>query len=163
MQNREIKFRGKRVDNGEWVYGYYWKDTISEKTFILTGLYENKKYSELPIIEQIEVDPKTVGQYTGLKDNTIWSDLTKEEKDKWQENNGINSWKGKEIYEGDIIKIFFKMAIRNPENIAEITFKESSFRTNIVGKGEPSIDILDKELNTFEILGNTCENPELLK
>ena len=44
-------------------------------------------------------------QYTGLKDNTKWEDLTKEEKDEWIKNgNTKGEWKGKEIYEGDIVE-----------------------------------------------------------
>ncbi|MFD2921997.1 YopX family protein [Terrimonas rubra] len=44
---REIKFRGKRIDNGEWVFGY------------LESLREIRGYF---------IDPETVGQFTGLKD-----------------------------------------------------------------------------------------------
>jgi len=53
---REIKFRGKRVDNGEWVYGYY---------IIAGGM---AFISAFGIKEPVLVIPETVGQYTGLKD-----------------------------------------------------------------------------------------------
>lgn len=53
---REIKFRGKRVDNGEWVYGYFL--VAAGMTFISAFAVRN------PIL----VQPETVGQYTGLKD-----------------------------------------------------------------------------------------------
>jgi uncharacterized phage protein (TIGR01671 family) len=52
---REIKFRGKRVDNGEWVYGYY---VHSNKDLIHEGDYGN-----IWVVIQ-----ETVGQFTGLKD-----------------------------------------------------------------------------------------------
>jgi uncharacterized phage protein (TIGR01671 family) len=60
--NRQIKFRGKRVDNGEWIYGDLLHGTSSligvraEHTFIGTDWDFN------------EVRPETVGQYTGVED-----------------------------------------------------------------------------------------------
>ena len=68
---REIKFRGKRKDNGEWVYGYYnytvsrhiiafegETDTRSGATVDLKNLYGDKRVYNL-----VEVVPETVGQY----------------------------------------------------------------------------------------------------
>ena len=72
---REIKFRGKRTDNGEWVYGYYFID--------LRDIEDGLTWREIPQIQQrygdhfnyFDVDPSTVGQFTGLKDKNgveIW-------------------------------------------------------------------------------------------
>lgn len=56
---REIKFRGKRKDNEEWVYGYLFK--ILDKCYILWGTTND-------VPNMIEVISETVGQYTELKD-----------------------------------------------------------------------------------------------
>ena len=76
-------YRGKRADNGEWVYGYYVKDVRSY------GLVSNPSYREEHQIwynkdnKQVcaEVIPETVGQWTGLTDK-----------------NGIK------VFDGDIVK-----------------------------------------------------------
>ena len=52
----EILFRGKRMDNGEWVYGYL----CSKRTIAVESPVGN--------VEEIVIDPDTVGQYTGLTD-----------------------------------------------------------------------------------------------
>lgn len=63
---REILFRGKRIDSGEWVYGTMYKIAKDLNPFILTVGKNGCSY---------QVDEETVGQYTGLKDkngNGIW-------------------------------------------------------------------------------------------
>jgi hypothetical protein len=54
--SREIKFRGKRVHNGEWVYG----SLIQYSAF--TKIYSDEQSNFY------HIDPETVGQYTGLTD-----------------------------------------------------------------------------------------------
>lgn len=76
---RQIIFRGKRLDNGEWVEGSPLYNALGMCYFVL-GLSDN---SETGIISlrYVRVDPETVGQWTGLIDS-----------------------KGKCIFEGDIIE-----------------------------------------------------------
>lgn len=64
--NREILFRGKRIDNGEWVYGdlqlpssHYFNPCICFWLIEHPGAFKRI---------EIEVDPDTLGQFTGLTD-----------------------------------------------------------------------------------------------
>lgn len=68
--NREILFKAKRKDNGEWVEGGYFSEPYTEKKFIICWNSFGLGFNEF-----IEVEPDTICQYTGLVDKNgkkIW-------------------------------------------------------------------------------------------
>ena len=79
---REIKFRGKRIKNGEWVYGDLRQENSGRKV-IMTNLntWGDNPDDIDPYGEDVIVNPDTVGQYTGLKDRN-----------------------GQDVYEGDLLR-----------------------------------------------------------
>lgn len=77
MGIRDIKFKAKRLDNGEWVYGYFYKE--NDNTYIIEDCQQESMLNRnIPY----KVNPDTVCQFTGYVDKN-----------------------GKEIYEGDVIHI----------------------------------------------------------
>ena len=70
--NREILFKAKRKDNGEWVEGYY-LNIAKINRFICTGKIKlDGVVKGIIAPEMYEIDPDTICQYTGLTDKEIW-------------------------------------------------------------------------------------------
>lgn len=61
----EILFRGKRIDNGEWVKGFY--VCVLDTRYIMTGKFDSLTNGIINS-EAYKVDPDTVGRFTGLED-----------------------------------------------------------------------------------------------
>jgi uncharacterized phage protein (TIGR01671 family) len=141
---REIKFRGLRVDGQEWVYGSLsMVDTRSQRI--------GKKYGQMFICNVqttwqttddkkmignwIEVLPESVGQYTGLKDK-----------------NDV------EIYEGDLIEIY-----KNKNGLLTVNFQNSYVGGWVLTyKEEPPLSLGARNLYNLEVKGNIYENKELI-
>ena len=142
---REILFKAKRIDNGEWVEGYLVKacqNTYPNGYEIIDK--DGINYDELdcwqPSFTSYEVDEKTICQYTGLTDK-----------------NGIKIW------ENDICST----DIKRPYAIVE--FRNGCFMYNLNDGTEDYYDIMmpteplvDSDKYT-EVIGNIFDNPELLK
>ena len=137
---REILFRGKRLDNGEWAYGYPvgWQNEEGDISIVDSRFGAcidesgNLMMLEAPFVAK--VDPSTVGQYTGLTDKN-----------------------GKKIFEGDIV-------LRHDKK-AEVRYQPSEFVLVFPDNPYPQCGLLDTSyLNeNKEVIGNIHDNPELLK
>ena len=160
---REILFRGKRKDNGEWVEGFYhysnWINPITKELVKTT-------YCILPLGYQdaYKVIPETIGQYTGLTDKN-----------------------GKKIFEGDILQVDvqeYKDKIEDfwgelrtnrvftgkyRKELWSVEYKEHFCKGNgFYGYGKDrrfNINLTKSTLSNVnaEIIGNIHDNPELLK
>lgn len=131
---REYLFRGKRVDDGEWVYGSLitYADGVC---FICCEDY-------IPdVLNKYEVIPETIGQYTGLKDKN-----------------------GKRIFEGDLLKTDLKIPysiviFKNGCFMEQLQDDGGIFFDIFFPTDEKQQEIYKYNY----VVGNIYDNPELLE
>ena len=143
---REILFRGKRLDNGEWVEGWYQPETTIKhwdgrrETIGFTITYK----VEEGFLEDTLVDQSTVGQYTGLMDKN-----------------------GKRIFEGDIVaQNWYDYDEPRDDSFGKVVFCEydCSFSVMDVNKdGFMPLGRCGSYHWEVEVIGNIHDNPEMLK
>ena len=145
---REILFRGKRLDNGEWAEGYLGQDTIIGNGNTWLGYVIKPIPKKLWDCDWFEIDPTTIGQYTGLTDKN-----------------------GAKIFEGDILQFYDDeiQVVEWSEAWSQImlhTYGEHERkvgRKTVKEKFEGWNDLHDYPLEDMPILGNIHDNPELMK
>lgn len=158
---REILFRGKRTDNGGWVYGNYIKSHSTPNLIMIEDTEPTIERLEGPFLPGMQktrlcfqgcprVDPSTVGQYTGLTAS------------------------GKRIFEGDVIQ--FHKYRDEPYWVGEVRYEHCSYVA--VGRMplayeknvdevpyhcpfEVQLSGIDK--TTINVIGNIHDNPELME
>lgn len=126
---REILFKVKRKDNREWVEGYY-------RRIPCMGLYGHYIMPQNPKnrLEQYEIDPDTLCQYTGLTDKN-----------------------GKKIWENDIVR-------NEKGDIGVVQWFEEHAAFMIWNKTKHYVCYLaENDFSKIEIAGNEFDNPELLE
>ncbi|EBF5160912.1 hypothetical protein FH001_13095 [Listeria monocytogenes] len=142
---REIEFRGKAIHPnsleqivGSWAYGGIFENKIITRNLDMDSHYHG-------FISEIEIDIKTIGQYTGLKDKN-----------------------GKKIFEGDIVAFSeddFHVFNSQVEYFSEVGYPAFDIKVPSTYYFDSNVfsEVSMSGLYEIEIIGNIHENPELLE
>lgn len=154
-------YRGKRIDNGEWVEGYLVTVAIAGKRFCiilvpcegvirldgrllrlaLDAIENGRKIAGISDINgnSFFVEPETVGEYTGVTDKN-----------------------GKKIFEGDILRFRYTGENRGVDGVAAVIFEDGKFGVKW-GWHSELVALTGFANTSIEIIGNIHDNPELLE
>lgn len=145
---REILFKAKRIDNGEWVIGsLVWSDDADEeyKAIIIpsvnSNMFTRESYNEdLGFENWYKVDPSTICQCTGLKDKN-----------------------GKLIWENDIVGFWDTYSTENGraemDCIGKVVWDDETISFQVTNRlSAESYEVLDECC----VIGNIFDNPELM-
>ena len=130
----EILFRGKRTINGDWVYGDFVHGNERKSLRDSIFVYD----SETQSFNDYEINPSTLGQYTGLTDKN-----------------------GKRIFEGDVAKVLQG----KDKDIAYVGFENGAFMLYLKTGNIYERALWEYWYNDWdvEVIGNVHDNPDLLE
>mgnify|MGYP002796980539 CR=1 FL=1 len=154
---REILFRAKRIDNGEWVEGYYLKTTLGKDIEPSDVIFVPFKINRSGQWGWIKVLPETLCQFTGMVDKNgrrIWeNDIVSCEHEKYPEDNPL------EVY-----PLFPEPVKYNRNYAVEFINTGSSYGYRLRNKSIHFMITGNVIYNhKIEAIGNVFDNPELLK
>lgn len=140
---RDILFRGKRVDTGEWVYGYYAKarDIITEEDIHIIFPLDLIRFPGSEFDGHFEVIPETIGRFIEHPCYN-WGELHDEQR----------------LFEGDIVEVYWShdcIEYTYPRKIA-IVVNESCITENGLGR------VFPQDTVQVKLIGNVHDNPELV-
>ncbi len=126
---REIKFRGKRKDNGQWIYGGFCKS--KDNYFICDERPET--------IVNLEIDSKTLGQRVGIKDND-WIDIY--EGDIVKADFGMEKMNGNGKVEWSDNGGYWKFISTKPHKLPSLLHR--AFNIEIIGNIHDNPELLEQ-------------------